>query len=69
MFAFDALRKVKKNLGEMMLSLIRQYFTHEMVIHITDQLGAARTIRLNETARDDAGNTLLDDARVNLSVC
>ncbi len=61
MFAFDALRKVKKSLGEMMLTLIRQYFTHEMVIHITDQLGAARVVRLNEIAKDADGNVLTDD--------
>lgn len=61
MFAFDALRRVKKQVGEMMLMLIRQYFTHEMVIQITDQLGAARTVRLNAPAVDDFGAVIRDE--------
>jgi hypothetical protein len=46
MFAFDALRLVKKRLGGELLELIRQYFTHEMVIEITDRLNASREVAL-----------------------
>lgn len=48
MFAFDALRMLKKGLGVQVLELVRQYFTQEMVIAITDKLGAGRIIHLNE---------------------
>lgn len=47
MFAFDALRALKKHLGEHLLALMRQTFTHEMVLRITDHLGASRVVRLN----------------------
>jgi hypothetical protein len=47
MFAFDALRSVKKKLGGQVLALVRQYFTHEMVIMISDLMGAARQVVLN----------------------
>jgi hypothetical protein len=46
MFAFDALRLMKKRLGGELLELIRQYFTHEMVIEITDRLNASREVAL-----------------------
>lgn len=58
MFAFDALRISKKRLGEQVLSLVRQFFTHEMVIMITDVLGAGRMVRLNVPVRDVAGNVV-----------
>ncbi len=48
MFAFDTLRLLKKQLGVQVLGLVRQYFTEEMVIKITDNLGAGRLIRLNQ---------------------
>lgn len=47
MFAFDALRRLKKALGEQVLALVRQYFTSEMVIAITDDFGATRNLHLN----------------------
>ncbi len=55
MFAFDTLRLLKKNLGVQVMALIRQFFTQEMVIQITDNLGAGRIIRLNEPVRDAMG--------------
>ncbi|RYG61711.1 MAG: hypothetical protein EON60_02480 [Alphaproteobacteria bacterium] len=48
MFAFDMLRLLKKQLGLQVLALVRQYFTEEMVIKITDTLGAGRVIKLNQ---------------------
>ena len=48
MFAFDTLRLLKKELGGQVLELVKQYFTEEMVIKITDNLGAGRMIKLNE---------------------
>lgn len=57
MFAFDALRRTKKQLGLMVLSLIREVFTAEMTIQITDNLEAPRLVQLNKLATDAAGNT------------
>lgn len=61
MFAFDALRRTKKTLGHMVLSLIRQFFNHQMVINITDHLGASNAVHLNIPVVDENGNALLDD--------
>ncbi|MBI1362705.1 MAG: hypothetical protein GC134_01870 [Proteobacteria bacterium] len=61
MFAFDALRRTKKMLGLTVLALIRQYFTNEMTIQITDNLSAPRLVRLNQPLRDEQGNTMLRD--------
>lgn len=61
MFAFDALRRSKKMLGVMVLSLIRQFFTHSMVIQITDQLGASNAVQLNVPVTDENGNVLQDE--------
>ena len=47
MFAFDSLRRCKKQLGLQVLALIRQYFTHEMVIQVTDSMEAAKLVHLN----------------------
>lgn len=58
MFAFDALRLMKKRLGEQLLGLIRQYFTHEMVIQITDRLNASREVALPVGAAPGAGDDL-----------
>ncbi|MDD9911569.1 MAG: hypothetical protein OXR68_04240 [Alphaproteobacteria bacterium] len=55
MFAFDALRRVKKQLGHQILSLIRQYFTHEMVIQLTDSFQAARLVQLNRKEQQSDG--------------
>lgn len=52
MFAFDTLRGVKKRLGVQVLSLIRQYFSHEMVVMISDLMGAARKVVLNRVGPD-----------------
>lgn len=60
MFAFDALRRTKKQLGLMVLSLIREVFTSEMAIQITDNLDAPRLIQLNQLMRDDAGQFVYD---------
>lgn len=38
MFAYDALRRSKKILGSMLISLIRQFFDNNMIVQITDQL-------------------------------
>lgn len=61
MFAFDALRLTKKRLGEQVLALVRQFFTHEMVVMITDSLGASRVVHLNMPLRDAAGQVLEKD--------
>ena len=61
MFAFDALRRVKKQLGEMILSLVRQYFTAEMLIQITDDLAAPRVVHLNKKVLDMNGQPFLDE--------
>jgi hypothetical protein len=64
MFAFDNLRKVKKKLGRMVLSLIRQYFTSEMIINITDDINVPKLVTLNKAALDDDGNPIYDDKGV-----
>lgn len=61
MFAFDALRLVKKELGGQIMELIRQFFTSEMVIQITDDFGAPRTIHLNQPIRDPQGRIVKGD--------
>lgn len=61
MFAYDALRRSKKQLGVMVLSLVRQFFTAEMVIHITDDLSAARLVHLNQPLLDEVGNPVLEN--------
>jgi hypothetical protein len=61
MFAFDALRRTKKLLGRMVLSMIRQFFSHQMVIQITDQLGASNAVQLNVPVVDENGNVLIND--------
>lgn len=61
MFAFDALRRSKKQLGVMVLSLVRQFFTHEMVIRITDKLDAPQVVKLNAPVVDEFGQKLLDE--------
>lgn len=58
MFAFDSLRLTKKRLGEQVLALVRQFFTHEMVVMITDNLGASRSVRLNMPLRNAAGRVM-----------
>lgn len=61
MFAFDNLRKVKKQTGRIILSLVRQYFTSEMIINITDDINVPKLVKLNEIAKDKNGNTVLDE--------
>lgn len=61
MFAFDALRRSKKMLGIRVLSLIRQFFNHSMVIQITDHLGASNAVQLNVPVTDKNGNTLQNE--------
>ena len=46
MFAFDALRQTKRQLGLRVLQLIRQFFTADMVIQITDDLAAPQQVEL-----------------------
>ena len=58
MFAFDTLRLLKKGLGAQVLALVRQYFTEEMVIKITDVLGAGRIIHLNQPVVDGQGRVV-----------
>jgi hypothetical protein len=62
MFAFDALRRTKKQLGLMVLSLIREVFTDEMAVQITDNLDAPRLVELNQPQRDSQGRVILDKA-------
>jgi hypothetical protein len=61
MFAFDNLRKVKKQLGRIVLSLIRQYFTSEMIINITDDISVPKLVSLNKAATDEQGNPIFDE--------
>ncbi|MCP4355510.1 MAG: hypothetical protein GY793_07745 [Proteobacteria bacterium] len=61
MFAFDSLRKLKKQIGRNVLSLIRQFFTSEMIINITDDLSTPKLIRLNQVARDNNGDPVVDE--------
>jgi hypothetical protein len=58
MFAFDGLRRLKKHLGEQVMELVKQYFTNEMVIAITDDFGSSRSIHLNEPVVDIHGNVV-----------
>lgn len=60
MFAFDGLRRLKKQIGRHILSLIRQYFTSEMIINITDDSSSPKLIRLNQIAKDSDGNPIVD---------
>lgn len=62
MFAFDALRRSKKALGQQVLQLIRQYFTASMVIHITDDLNASGAVKLNQPVLDEMGKPMRDNA-------
>ena len=61
MFAFDALRRTKKALGKAVLSMIRQFFTNQMVINITDDLGAAMAVHLNVPVMDENGTVILNE--------
>ncbi|PIZ30479.1 MAG: hypothetical protein COY40_04595 [Alphaproteobacteria bacterium CG_4_10_14_0_8_um_filter_53_9] len=61
MFAFDALRRTKKRLGEQILALMKQHFTHEMAVRITDTFGAGTMIGLNQPLRDDMGREVLGE--------
>ncbi len=46
---FDNLRLTKRRMGELMLSLMRQYWTYEKVIRITDeQTGADKFVQFNQ---------------------
>ena len=68
MFAFDALRRLKKTLGHLLLAYMRQFFTAEMVIQITDQLQAPRLVRLNEVVYDENGEAVKDDSGETIKV-
>lgn len=52
MFAFDALRRLKKALGVQLLTLMRQTMTPTQVLRITDKLGAARLAQIGLTNAD-----------------
>jgi hypothetical protein len=54
MFAFDALRRLKKRLGGVLAGVLRQTLTPTMVLRITDNLAAAR---LFAQSRDDLNAT------------
>ena len=47
MCAFDALRWLKRGLGEQVLGLIRQIFRPDTVLQVVDRMGAARQVRLD----------------------
>ncbi len=61
MFAFDALRRTKRALGHQLLALMRQYFTAEMVIRITDDMAAPRQLHLNRTRQNAEGDTVMEN--------
>jgi hypothetical protein len=61
---FDNMRLTKHRLGELMLSMIKQYWTYEKVIRITDdQTGKDKFITLNK-----GGDTSLAQARFDIVV-
>jgi len=50
---FDNLRLTKRRMGELMLSMMRQYWTYEKVIRITDdQTGADKFVTFNQGGRN-----------------
>lgn len=61
MFAFDGLRRTKKLLGLRVLSMLRQFFSHQMVIQITDKLGASNAVQLNMPVTDENGKPMTDE--------
>lgn len=63
MFAFDALRLLKKKLGEQVLMLMRQFFTPEMAIRITDQLAAGRLVGLAQGLSDGGYDVVVEEVR------
>jgi len=51
---FDNLRLTKRRMGELMLSMMRQYWTYEKVIRITDdQTGADKFVTFNQGGKND----------------
>lgn len=44
---FDNFRRTRTLMAKVILELIKQYYTEEMVFYITDDVGASRTIQLN----------------------
>ncbi len=59
MALFDVFRVLKRKLGRQVLGLIRQTFGHEMVIRIVDQMGASRSVKLNERIALPDGKVLV----------
>jgi hypothetical protein len=51
---FDNLRLTKRRMGELMLSMMRQYWTYEKVIRITDdQTGGDKFVTFNQAGKND----------------
>lgn len=51
---FDNLRLTKRRMGELMLSMMRQYWTYEKVIRITDdQTGGDKFVTFNQSGKND----------------
>jgi hypothetical protein len=61
---FDNLRLTKRRMGELMLSMMRQYWTYEKVIRITDdQTGADKFVTFNQ-----AGKNMIAQGRYDIVV-
>lgn len=63
MFAFDALRLLKKKLGEQVLVLMRQFFTPEMAIRITDAFAAGRLVGVGRSVDDGGYDVVVEEVR------
>lgn len=60
MFAYDALRLVKKNLAAQVLSLMKQYFSPEMIVRISDRLQGFSALGRDQVSGLDFANTDFD---------
>jgi hypothetical protein len=68
MFAFDALRRLKKRLGAQLLALLRQTLTPTDVLRITDDLAAARLFAMGEHDLNASFDVVVEEVRDALSL-
>jgi hypothetical protein len=68
MFAFDALRRLKKRLGTQLLALLRQTLTPTAVLRITDDLTAARLFAMGEHDLNASFDVVVEEVRDALSL-
>ncbi len=67
MFAFDALRRMKKRLGVQLLTLLRQSLTPTQVLRITDDLTAARLFAQGANNLQASFDVVVEEVRDALS--